>query len=165
MIFTTTSSTTNWKITENDLQNGPQNVTPKRGWALWGAPGAPLAPQPVFLPSSCSKRLPKCSKRDPQVFQKATKMLQKWPPGGQSDFKWTPQVTKVPLKLYWILSKNCKAPILQNWLQRWPKNTTPTTTALQCCPDLAWRTARSAYNNKQSWATIFAQIHDIPVIP
>ena len=80
----------------------------------------------------------------PKAYQNAPKVTPRWPKWLQMD----PPSDKSASKIVLNLSKNSKAPILQNWLQRWPKNTTPTTTALQCCPDLAWRTARSAYNKQ-----------------
>ena len=49
----------NWNITENDVQNDPQNVTPKPGRPFWSIPGAHLAPQRFFNTKNVNQVLQK----------------------------------------------------------------------------------------------------------
>ena len=88
----------NWKFIENDVQNALQNVSPKRGWPFWSAPGAFFAPQCFFNTKKCeqsaSKMTPRVqnrSKNDPkgekwskktlQISQKGSQRRPRRPPG------------------------------------------------------------------------------------
>ena len=117
---------TNWKITENDVQNAPQNVRGSPARPSWGAPGAPLAPKRLFdtkkwghCASKVTARVQNCSKNDPKGS--------KWKPKGIS--KEAPCLQNAS-KFYKILGNSFQ----------------PKSSIEQQLPTMARRTARSAFN-------------------
>ena len=50
-----------------------------RGWAPWGAPGAPLAFYLIFSYKKCTRKAPKVTPRDKKWHQKAPRIMKMYP--------------------------------------------------------------------------------------
>ena len=99
--YTNLLNKNNWKIIKHDVQNVPQNVSFFGGWAPWGAPGVPLAPQLFVLHE---KMTTLCFKNDP----KGSKLFQKWPQGFKMEAQKHPKRGTLSTKCFKVVQNSSK---------------------------------------------------------